>query len=208
MRRRSILIAVLLCSTATAYAAGPSQQSSLVAENKHLREAIVEKDAALDAAIRLLRKPPATAGNAQESSCSDAAAPVNSSMFVMVPDQSPEEARLKKQVADLQPLKDEVDSLKQSVAERDAILAKYHVMFPWVVEIDQADQFGNDVMLKGIGKARMVTNCTNVIIRLDANLIAKGDKYLEKTAKERYVTGAGESARVYYVLNKNAIQQR
>lgn len=208
MRCNPIMIEVLLCYTSTAYAAGPSQQSKLEAENKRLRMAIVEKDAALDAAIRLLRKHPASSGNAQETSCQETPATPNASMFVIVPDQPPEEVRLKKQVAELLPLKDEMEKLKQDVAQRDAILVRYHAMFPWVTEIDQADQLGKDVMLKGIGKARMATNGDNVIIRLDANMIAKGDKYMEKTAKERYVTGAGESARVYYVLNRKAIQQK
>ena len=209
MRCKTILLALLLCSSATAFAA-EQPQANQDAEIKLLRKAISEKNAALDAAIRLLHKHPVTSsGIAQEPSSKGTAIPVcKESIFTIVPDQSLEEAQIKKQVANLQPLKDEVDKLKQSIVRRDAILAKYNAMFPWVKEIDQADQLGHDVMLKGIGKARMATEGDKVIIRLDGSLIAKGDKYMENTAKERYLTGAGETARVYYVLNKQAILQK
>lgn len=135
--------------------------------------------------------------------------------------------RVKSLEAEIEPLKGEVVKLRQEVqAKQTEIdraqqevnqkqaevtkahdeLAKIHAMFPYLAVIETVEKKGEDVVLTGIGNARMVKEGEKVIIRLENSTIAKGDRVMQRVSKERYETGSADSTRAYYVLNVAALK--
>jgi len=134
-------------------------------------------------------------------------------VFEIIPEPSPEEVRLmaekqqlegqikalEKQAAELQPMKDKVAKLQSQ-------LEAMHSMFPYLSVIEAVEDKGEDVVLAGIGKAKLVTSGEKVIVRLDKAGISNGDKAMQRRAKERYLTGSGENTRAYYVMDAQSIR--
>lgn len=146
-----------------------------------------------------------------------------SRVFEIVPEFTPEELRLQEennklasrvkgletQIAELLPLKEEVAALRREVKTKDDQLARIRTMFPYLSVIEKVEEKGEDVLLTGIGKARMVSDGDRVIIRLESEAIPKGEKTMQRVAKERYQTGGSNgSARIYYVLNSQSLKTR
>ena len=142
------------------------------------------------------------------------------SIFEIIPEASQEEVRLHAenakltgQVRDLEgrlteigTLKAEVAKLKAGVQAKDSQIARYHTIFPYVEIIESLETMGKDILLAGIGKAKMVTTGSKVIIRLDNENIKVGESAMKSVIKERYQTGTGAETRVYYVLNNQSIK--
>lgn len=137
-------------------------------------------------------------------------------VFEIVPDVSSEEIRLKEEnakqagrIKDLEAgvsaLKQEIVALKSEVKNRAEQVARYHSMFPYIRVIETVDKEGKDVLLTGIGKARMIESGNQVIVRLEGDTIPAGERIMRGVAKERYLTG-GEQNRVYYVLNSQSVK--
>jgi len=141
-------------------------------------------------------------------------------VFEIIQDVTAEELRLKTEntklsgrvkdlenkVAEIQPLKDEIVKLKADVQTKDHRLDRFRAMFPYAEVIESLEDKGRDVLLTGIGKARMVELGKKVVIRLENENITSGERVLKSVAKERYQTGAGNATRVYYVLNNQSIK--
>lgn len=141
-------------------------------------------------------------------------------VFEIVQDVSAEELRLQAEnakqamrikelelaVGEITVLKKEIANLKQEVLAKASQIEKYNAMFPYIEIIDAVEDSGKDVLLTGIGKARMIESGKRVIIRLEGEDIAVGDRVMKSVAKERYQTGATDKTRVYYVLNSQSIK--
>jgi uncharacterized protein YgiM (DUF1202 family) len=141
-------------------------------------------------------------------------------IFEIVQDVSTEELRLQVEnakqaikikemevaVAEITSLKKEVASLKQEIQVKTAQVEKYHVMFPYIQVIESVENQGKDVLLSGIGKARMFESGKRVVVRLEGEGILAGERLMKSVAKERYQTGNTESIRVYYVLNSQSVK--
>lgn len=141
-------------------------------------------------------------------------------VFEIVPESTPEEVRLQgenaklkgrvktleAQVAELLPLKDEVQRLNGELVVKDKKLAAFRAMFPYVAIIETVEDKGEDVLLTGIGKARMFNSGSKVIVRLENAEIAAGDKAMKRVAKERYLTGSEGTSRAYYVMDNHSIK--
>lgn len=137
-------------------------------------------------------------------------------VFEIVPDISAEELRLKEEnskqalrikdlEAEIPALQQEVATLKKEVQSKADQVAKYHAMFPYIKVIESVENDGKDVLLTGIGKARMMDGGKQIIVRLEGDVVSTGDRIMKGVAKERYQTG-GERTRVYYVLNSQSIK--
>lgn len=149
-----------------------------------------------------------------------AAVPKGPSIFEIIPEASLEEVRLHAEnakltgrVKDLEsklieigPLKEEVPKLRAGVHAKDIQIARYHSMFPYIEVIESLETSGKEILLAGIGKAKMVTTGAKVIIRLDNENINVGERAMKSVIKERYQTGSGVDTRVYYVLNNQSIK--
>ncbi|WP_224962539.1 SH3 domain-containing protein [Geomonas subterranea] len=137
-------------------------------------------------------------------------------VFEIVPDVSTEELRLKNEnakqadrIKDLESeiprLKKEIDTLKQEIKTKGEQVARYHAMFPYIKVIESVESEGRDVLLNGIGKARMIESGKQIVVRLEGDNLAAAERIMKGVAKERYQTG-GEHTRVYYVLSSQSVK--
>lgn len=137
-------------------------------------------------------------------------------VFEIVPDVSTEELRLKSEntkqagrikelEAEIPVLKKEIDALKLDVKSKSDQVARYHAMFPYIKVIESVESQGRDIMLNGIGKARMIESGKQIVVRLEGESLTAADKIMKGVAKERYQTG-GEHTRVYYVLSSQSVK--
>jgi len=138
-------------------------------------------------------------------------------VFEIVPDVSTEELRLraenekqagriKELEAEILPLKEEVAGLKTDLQAKNDQVQKYHAMFPYLKVIETVENSGKDVMLTGIGRAKMVENDKRIIVRIEGDAITASEKVMKGVAKERYQTGSADNVRVYYVLNSQSVK--
>lgn len=116
------------------------------------------------------------------------------------------ETRIKELEAEIRPLKEEVARLRDDLQTQKDQIQKYHAMFPYLKAIENVETNGKNVMLTGIGKAKVVENDRKVIIRIEGDAIAAGDKVMKGVALERYQTGNAHQCRVYFVLSSKSVK--
>lgn len=137
-------------------------------------------------------------------------------VFEIVPDVSTEELRLKNEnakqagrikelEAEIPRLKKEVEALKLDFKNKSEQVARYHAMFPYIKVIEAVESEGRDVLLNGIGKAKMIESGKEIIVRLEGENLPAAERIMKGVAKERYQTG-GEHTRVYYVLSNQSVK--
>ncbi|TSK07851.1 MAG: SH3 domain-containing protein [Geobacter sp.] len=137
-------------------------------------------------------------------------------VFEIVPDVSTEELRLKNEnakkagrikelEAEIPRLKSEIDALKLEAKKKGEQVTRYLAMFPYIKVIESVESDGRDVLLNGIGKARMIENGKEIVVRLEGENLPAAERIMKGVAKERYQTG-GERTRVYYVLSSQSVK--